>query len=241
MSDHRPWEHFLAGQIGGMAGVVAWQPFDTVKVPMQTTRSRKRYPRPITVGVRAGPQRGVLQAIGGLHARDGIKGFYRGVAYPLLATGCQKSLAFGSSATILNYLTQRRNEDLELSHRPHLVDLVCSGAGAGVANSLLVAPIDQLKIAQQICTRLNPKDFVSTAVLLLKNHNGRFSTSLYGAWPVTLVREIVGYSFYFTTYEVLNRGLQRAGVSQDNFAFKFLAGGVTGMLMWGKVLLCVRA
>ena len=37
------YQHFLAGQIGGMAGVATGQPFDTVKVLMQT--SQKKIPR----------------------------------------------------------------------------------------------------------------------------------------------------------------------------------------------------
>ena len=177
---HHPLDHFLAGQVGGTLGVLAGQPFDTLKVLMQT-KKRKRMARSISRIQREVPRRpswihksniitkrprytSVMNALLDVYASQGLRGFYRGVAYPILATGTQKSMAFGVSSFVLERLTRRRNKfqgenllqrrDTErrrrLRRRPHLIDLTMAGVAAGVTNTLFCTPVDQLKIAQQI-------------------------------------------------------------------------------------------
>ena len=125
--------------------------------------------------------------------------------------------------------------------RPHFADLLASGGAAGIVNTCFVTPIDQLKIAQQIHKgRVGAMGFISTASTLLRNHAGRPGSALFGAWRVTLLREICGYSIYFAIYELLTRAGMRlllpATAGADAalpLPAAFLTGGLTGTLMWG--------
>ena len=104
-----------------------------------------------------------------------------------------------------------------------------------------MTPIDQLKIAQQIHKgRVGALGFVSTASKLVCNHAGRVDAALFGAWRVTLLREICGYSLYFAIYEMLTRAGMQVFLlpSVDGtdatlpLPAAFLTGGLTGTLMW---------
>ena len=249
-------DSFVSGQIGGMCGVIAGQPFDTLKILMQTTKSKKiKIARTISGIVRQTPLRpswrhrelitltsntarykSISSAALDVYQREGLLGFYRGIAYPLLATGCQKGLAFGVSSFALDWLQQRREQHTESKSeqhtRPHLFDLTRAGIVAGISNTILCTPVDQLKIAQQI--RLpTPLSFAATATELVSNFNHRIIPSLFGAWKVTLLRECIGYGFYFSFYEILSRGILKVTNTNETKPWMhFIAGGLTGSSMW---------
>jgi solute carrier family 25 carnitine/acylcarnitine transporter 20/29 len=257
MTDHHPVDHFVAGQIGGMFGVIAGQPADTIKVLMQT-QTKNRITRSISRILLQVPLRpswrnrelisekktrytSISRAIFDLYSRDGFRGFYRGVGYPLLATGTQKALAFGVSSSVLELHRQRRRNSQRNSTkttkvtetpRPYLIDLISAGVAAGITNTILCTPVDQLKIAQQ--TRLpTPLSFIGTASSLIYNFENRILPSLYGAWRVTLLRECVGYGFYFSFYEVLTRNILRITQKKETTPLMhFCCGGLTGSTMW---------
>ena len=258
---HHPLDHFVAGQIGGMFGVLAGQPADTIKVLMQTQKKRK-IARSISRIDRRVPLRpswrhreliseklpqytSISRAILDVYSRDGLRGFYRGVGYPILATGTQKALAFGVSSSVIEFHRQRRaaaaalpttttttTTTTTIPPRPHLVDLISAGVAAGITNTVLCTPVDQLKIAQQ--TRLpTPLSFTRTASSLIHNFDHSLQHSLFGAWRVTLLRECVGYGFYFSFYEVLTRNvLSFTHREQSTPLMHFMCGGLTGSSMW---------
>jgi solute carrier family 25 carnitine/acylcarnitine transporter 20/29 len=251
---YHPIDHFIAGQIGGSFGVIAGQPADTIKVLMQTqkkhriarSKSRIIFNTPLRpswvhrelISEKKARYTSISRAIADLYARDGLRGFYRGVGYPLMATGAQKALAFGVSSSVLEWHRQRRSNyapppnSETPQERPHIADLVSAGVAAGITNTVLCCPVDQLKIAQQ--TRLpTPLSFAGTASSLIHNFDNRIATSLYGGWRVTLLRECVGYGFYFSFYEVLTRKvLSLTGQEKTTPLMHFCCGGLTGSTMW---------
>lgn len=83
---------FVAGSVGGAAGLVVAQPFDTVKSRLQSGD--------LPLG----------RTIIDLYSREGFYGFYRGFFFPLLTTGLNNSVFFGVYGSCMDWL--ERGKDL---------------------------------------------------------------------------------------------------------------------------------
>ena len=150
---------------------------------------------------------------------SGVRGLYRGMSSPLLLVGVQKSVAFGVFGTVCQHLQGSK-------HLPTLSETCIAGVAGGVANSLILTPIDQMKIAMQIQSYGNPAaagtaaasaasgevlhmgsakqpSMLATAGTILREQ-GLFR-GVYGNFRATLLREIPMYSIYYTLYGYLSR------------------------------------
>lgn len=145
---------------------------------------------------------------------SGVRGLYRGMSSPLLLVGVQKSVAFGVFGTVCQHLQGSK-------HLPSLFETCVAGVAGGVANSLILTPIDQMKIAMQIQSYGNPgavgaaasgelhlgsakqPSMLATAGTILREQ-GLFR-GVYGNFRATLLREIPMYSIYYTLYGYLSR------------------------------------
>ena len=72
------WCDFIAGWVGGSAGLVCGHPMDTVKVLQQ-----------------AGHSSGMFRVIKETAAQEGFRGFLKGMFYPVLTAGAINSIFFG--------------------------------------------------------------------------------------------------------------------------------------------------
>jgi len=223
---------FIAGTVGGMVGVAAGQPFDTIKVRMQTAGldlpswARKK----LRVDTVWGCVRRTFYA-------DGVRGFYRGMSSPMLGVSLQKSTAFGVYGFVKTSLQGRSAE-------PQLHHVALAGMCGGVANSTILTPVDQLKICLQVegqsATSGGPTTLRGAAKQIISGPaNAAEATwglslsgirAIYAALPATLLREIPGYSLYFTTYELLSRVRRHYDAT---WAIPFV-GGAAGVVMWGS-------
>lgn len=144
----------------------------------------------------------------------GVRGLYRGMSSPLLLVGCQKSVAFGVFGTVVQHL--QRDAPL-----PSLSQVCVASLAGGVANSLILTPVDQIKIAMQVQSYGQPVKNVTTEMLIngatinqqptmrdtartLIREQG-FKNGIYGNFRATLFREIPMYSIYYTLYSYLHR------------------------------------
>ena len=150
---------------------------------------------------------------------SGIRGLYRGMSTPLLLVGVQKSVAFGVFGTVAQHLQGSKP-------LPSLSDTCVAGVAGGMANSLILTPIDQIKIAMQIQSygaattagatagglegaaasliggSAQPS-MLNTAATIFKEQG--FYSGIYGNFRATLLREIPMYSVYYTLYSALHR------------------------------------
>ena len=72
------WWDFTAGWVGGSAGVMAGHPLDTVKVRQQALA-----------------RAGMLEVVRDTARKEGARGFFKGMMYPLLTAGAINSIFFG--------------------------------------------------------------------------------------------------------------------------------------------------
>jgi solute carrier family 25 (mitochondrial carnitine/acylcarnitine transporter), member 20/29 len=120
-------KELLAGSFGGIVQVLVGQPFDTVKVRLQTSAAYS----------------GVLDCASKTLRNEGLNGFYKGTLTPLLGIGACVSIQFAALESIKRAFGADK-KPLTLGQ------LYIAGAGSGLANSFLAGPIEHVRIRLQV-------------------------------------------------------------------------------------------
>lgn len=126
--DADTWRNFVAGWMGGCAGLLAGHPMDTIKVRQQALGKMS-----------------ALKGITSTFKYEGVRGFYKGMGFPLLAAGTLNSVFFGVYGNCVRRTT-------EGDQRPSLTNVFLCGCAAGVAQLSVACPVDLIKIKMQIQT-----------------------------------------------------------------------------------------
>ncbi|KAI4139794.1 MAG: hypothetical protein L6R39_006116 [Caloplaca ligustica] len=190
------------GSISGMLGKIIEQPFDTIKVRLQS----QPYPPVYT-----GPLDCFRQSL--LSPEGGLRSLYRGIQAPLVGAAIENSSLFFSyriAQDILQTLvpTLPRNKD-ELP----LKALAACGAMSGAVTSLLLTPIELIKCKMQypVTSSLsNPlvaqRGPISVIASVFRQHG------ILGFWRGQLgtsIRETGGTAAWFGSYEAALAALRR--------------------------------
>lgn len=220
------FRHFLCGSFAGMANLIVGHPIDLVKVRLQTEGKYGRFT-------------GAMDCIKQTLKNEGFAAFYKGLTPPMIGKGIVHSCVFG----IRNYALELCNQT-SLRERPILKEFIC-GALTGCAVTLVVTPIDQLKVALQV-------QYHSTRN---SNSNGQPGERLYtgpidcakkliaerGVWgglykftlPTMLEMSTLG--FYFANYTFALQQIQQWQSKEENKVSNatatFIAGGLAGLAM----------
>ncbi|KAF4126037.1 solute carrier family 25 (mitochondrial carnitine/acylcarnitine transporter), member 20/29 [Geosmithia morbida] len=211
----------FSGAVGGVAQVLVGQPFDIVKVRLQTTTQYSS----------------ALEAATSIYRKEGPTAFYKGTLTPLIGIGACVSVQFGAFHQARRWLEARNLASSpggsgSLSYWQYAQ----AGAFAGVANSFLSGPIEHIRIRLQSqphgAGRLydGPLDCVRK----LGAHDGVLS-GVYRGQVVTMWREAFAYGAWFTSFEwMMNQDARRNGVDRADLpAWKVaLWGGLAGEALW---------
>ena len=144
-----------------------------------------------TVKTRVQSKDKVIDAIKKKHLFSGIK-------YPIVLVPVEKAIVFGVC-----------NECKKYS-----IGSMTSGFIAGFASTLIVTPMEYLKINMQNGIQLNLRTL-------------KLSHAYSGIIP-TICRESPGYAVYFGTYDTLTKYYNNEMSMTKNFLF----GGITGLVSW---------
>ncbi|CAD7703906.1 unnamed protein product [Ostreobium quekettii] len=153
------FKDFLAGGIGGMAGVVAGQPLDTVRIRLQQ-RSNK--------------YAGTAQAWGSIVYKEGAKSLFKGMMYPLTTA------AFQTAVTFYSYGAAMRMMNPTSDGHPSYSDIFACGIVAGAVQTFAVTPVDVLKIRLQVQTAVPGQESYIGALKMARQIAQR--AGLQGAW-----------------------------------------------------------
>ncbi|CAM4686137.1 unnamed protein product [Leuciscus chuanchicus] len=206
---------FLAGSVGGACGVAVGFPLDTVKVRIQT---QKQFT-------------GVWQCVVMTVRKEGVHGFFKGMALPVTTISMTSSVVFGTYRNCLQCLAQLRGVG---AHNSKL-DIFLSGLAGGVAQISVMSPGDLVKVRLQCQTesKRSGKPRYSGPVhclLSIAKHEG--VSGLYrGALPLAF-RDGPSFATYFLTYNTLCSRLTPAGQREPKWSVVLLSGGVAGMAGW---------
>ncbi|KAI1869737.1 uncharacterized protein JN550_005718 [Neoarthrinium moseri] len=214
------WKDLFSGAAGGIAQVLLGQPFDIVKVRLQTSAE-------------ANSAIGAAKAI---WTKEGPLAFYKGTLTPLLGIGACVSVQFGGFGLAKRYFETQNAAGSR--GRPDLSYAQYYGAGAfaGVANTVLSCPIEHVRIRLQTqphgAARLyaGPVDCVRK----LSAHQGVLR-GVYRGSAVTVLREAQAYGVWFLSFEyMMNQHAARNRIERKDIPSYLVAfyGGLAGEALW---------
>ncbi|MCJ1414534.1 hypothetical protein MMC32_000861 [Xylographa parallela] len=216
----RTFKDLFAGAAGGIAQVLLGQPFDIVKVRLQTS---SQYPNALDCATK-------------IFKDEGAAAFYKGTLTPLIGIGACVSIQFGAFHWARRRFEASNTASSSLSPGLSYRQYYLSGAFAGVANSVISGPIEHVRIRLQTqphgAARLysGPIDCIRK----LSAHEGVLK-GLYRGEAVTILREAQAYGVWFLTFEYLmNADAARNGIERMEISSLKVAGygGLAGEALW---------
>jgi len=215
-----------AGTAGGIAQVLVGQPFDIVKVRMQTSPK--------------GTYTGMMHCAGGILKNEGPLAFYKGTLTPLLGIGVCVSIQFGVLEYAKRYFARQNIARGKGGESGLLLDgsqLVVAGVLAGVANGVVSGPVEHIRIRLQTQSATHPV-YKGPFDAMKKIYGGHGIAGIYKGQAVTLLREATGYGVYFLAYEkLIQREMVKKGIRRDQISpvNAVLYGAAAGYALWAVI------
>lgn len=217
---------FIAGANGGTACVLAGQPFDTVKVKMQT------FPSHFT---------NAFDCFKKTFQNERIRGLYAGTVPALVANIAENSILFlcyGRCQSVIQSI-------FKVPHPEQLTvfQKSCAGSIAAFFMSFALCPTELVKCklqAQHQLRQMSGKSGVKSigplglAAKIIKTE-GFFG--FYRGFSSTCAREVAGYFFFFGGYELSKYLLTPHGKKAEDLGPLKVAfsGGIAGACFWTSV------
>ncbi|KIJ50421.1 hypothetical protein M422DRAFT_65764 [Sphaerobolus stellatus SS14] len=215
-----------AGTAGGVLQVLVGQPFDIVKVRMQTAPP--------------GTYSGMVQCATGILKNEGPLAFYKGTLSPLMGIGVCVSIQFAVLESTKRYFAAqnvargRGGPDGKEFTAPQLVT---AGALAGVANGIVSGPVEHIRIRLQTQPAINPH-YAGPFDAVRKIAGAHGIAGIFKGQTATFAREAVGYGAYFWAYEKLMQWeMKRKGINRDQIPapMTVLFGAAAGYALWACI------
>jgi solute carrier family 25 carnitine/acylcarnitine transporter 20/29 len=200
-----------AGTVGGVAGIVAGHPLDTVKVRLQTADTSSR--------------RGVIPLMRHIAASEGVTGLYRGLLSPILSNAPINAVVFAVQGLVARGMKEKFDtEHLTASQQ------FFSGSCAGFVQTLFAAPSEHIKIQMQTAKGVSiPRSSIECGQFLYRQYGLK---GLFRGWEMCLARDVPAFGMYFFTYEITKHKMT-GGLSENETDLKLLlSGGIAGSTSW---------
>lgn len=214
----------FGGFVAGVTGTIIGYPLDTIKTRMQQVNSTK----------------GLFGTATNIMRIEGVSGFYKGVATPLLSLTILNTLNFAS----FNYFkASLSSASSSWSSLPPSLLYFVSGAMVGPLASTISTPEHMLKTQLQLdnsrSSPLYTRGAFRAAQSLIRSHS---LSVLYVGHTANTLREGVFLGVYFSSYELVKAD----AAVQDALGSKLavpVAGGLAGMAGWvvSYPLDCIKA
>ncbi|XP_034018494.1 solute carrier family 25 member 47-A isoform X1 [Thalassophryne amazonica] len=211
---------FVSGSLAGACGVAVGYPLDTVKVRIQT---QKQFT-------------GIWQCTASTFAKEGVRGFFKGMTLPLTTLTMTSSVLFGTYRNCLEHLRRLRGAGGGPNTK---FEVFLSGFAGGVAQILVMAPGDMIKVRLQCQTEskqggvgmLKARYHGPVHCLLCIIREEGLPGLYRGAFPLTL-KEGPSFATFFLTYALIRDWLKDTDKKSQKWSSVMLAGGLAGMAAW---------
>ncbi|XP_077444082.1 mitochondrial basic amino acids transporter-like [Stigmatopora argus] len=204
---------FVAGCIGGAAGVLVGHPFDTVKVRLQVQNVNKPM------------YRGTIHCFQSIIRQESLFGLYKGIGSPMMGLTFINAIVFGVQGNVMRRLGQDTPTNQFLA-----------GAAAGTIQCVICCPMELAKTRMQMQgtgeKKSSRKMYKNSVDCLVRIYRREGLWGINRGMVTTLIRETPAFGFYFLAYDVLTR---RLGCEpEDRFMIPKLlfAGGMAGIASW---------
>lgn len=196
---------FVAGCVGGCAGVVVGHPFDTIKVHLQTQNPKK----PI--------YHGTWHCFKTIIKNESVRGLYKGMSSPMGGVAFVNAIAFGVHANV-----QRHTYD------PQSLSSHClAGSIAGLVQSLVCSPMELVKTRLQLQTDMKTARHKGPISCLAHIYTQNGIRGVYQGLILTICRDVPGFGTYFVCYEFFMRQMAAPTVISC-----LIFGGMAGTFSW---------
>lgn len=197
------WKDFTAGYLGGIVNILAGQPFDIVKVRLQTSGG----------GSMVSVFKNVIKV-------EGMSALWKGSSFPLIFYGLCSSVMFPVKEKIGHLFKNNKDEKLKYWQ------LYVAGGMGGVAQGFISCPMEHIRIRMQIQTpTFSPyKNSLDCFLKIFKEHG---VAGVYKGFTLTMMREFFLYGAYFGVYDIVSQKLPGT-----NPVLLAIIGGLSGMTAW---------
>ncbi|KAG2221352.1 hypothetical protein INT45_012398 [Circinella minor] len=208
---------FLAGGFGGMAAVLVGQPFDLVKVRLQTSE---------------GIYKNTFDCFKQIIKSDGALGLYRGMATPLASITPIFAVSFFSYDLGKKMALAARSKDADPNAPMTLAETTFAGAFSAVPTTLVMAPSERIKVLMQIQGQGGEAKYKGPMDAVKQLYKEGGIRSIFRGTGATLLRDSPGSAAYFVAYELIKKSMTPKDGSDLQFSAVLFAGGMAGVAMW---------
>ena len=224
---------FGAGFVSGSASIFVGQPFDTIKVRLQTN------PR----------FNGPLECLRHTVRTEGALALFKGVTSPVLSQSAVNATIFGVYGSTLRALGHGAGGSGEgdgsggdagaasSPARAPLSAVFVAGSAAGLVQTVFVAPADLIKCKLQVQTASKAAAVYKGPVDVIRKvvrQNGPFG--IMRGWVATFWRETPSFGLYFVVYEAIVRQLTDPdSATGPSWIASAVAGAATGSITWASI------
>jgi len=209
---------FIAGCMGGFTQVIIGQPFDIVKVRLQTQKAGEvLYSSAIDC----------LKKI--VKNEGGPLGLWKGSLPPLLGVGAATSIQFGvneNTKALLQSITQQK--DLPMAY------LALCGALAGIANYFVSCPAEHIRIRMQSQGTMANPPYKSSMDCIQKISSKQGVKGMFKGGAPTMWREAIAYAIYFSVYDWCIKKIAPGKENPEVHKVAF-SGAFAGVCFWFAV------
>lgn len=199
-----------AGTIGGVAGIIAGHPLDTVKVRLQTSSSKTA---------------GLVRTVRHIVQHEGAAGLYKGLLSPVLSNAPINAVVFGVQGSVARSLKDAYGHE----KLPHTLNFI-TGASAGLVQTVFATPSEHVKIQLQVDQhRALEQTTIECGRRLYHNHGLK---GLFRGWETCILRDVPAFGIYFCTYEAMKAWLTGGDPDNETDARLLLSGGLAGSMSW---------
>lgn len=234
----QPWRSTILAYGASFVSTTVGFPLDTVKTRMQTHKQFNSY----------------FDCIVKTYAKEGIRGFFRGIWAPLISTSFSKSISvllFTASKPVCYSMLFSSSDSTTHPFIQNIPVCFLSGMIAGSGVSIFACPFEFTKIYAQI-VKLVQKSSVADIPITPGKVSSSLTTTqtirqivkhegvrgLYSGFKYHFLRDSLSSGIYFSIYETLkwaSNSVLNPG-SQETSQFSILlAGGASGMLCWALI------
>jgi hypothetical protein len=209
--DRATASELLSGGVGGAVGVFIGQPFDCIKVRLQSLGDTYS---------------GSFDCLAKTIRQEGVLGLYRGVLPPVLNSFLLNAIMFGG----YGHGQRVVQEYTSLSHTQRAF---WAGSWAGLLGVTALVPFDLVKCQMQVDRAGGRagqfKDGIHCARTIIAREGVQ---GLYRGVLVSAVRDSPPTGVYFVAFEHMEAKLPRWTPALAGDPATFLAGGVAGIVTW---------
>ena len=203
--------------IGSVFCCYTGQPFDTVKVRMQTN---------------PGVYSGIFRTVAKTSSEEGVRAFWKGAVPTAMGMALENAMAFGVNEALKRaFPDPNKGSGADSEARPDLSRPFMMGAITGCCSALVLLPSEVVKAKTQVAIGSTSSGDIAREMMRRQGVRSMFT-----GFEAQIMRDGPFYAFFFGSYDLLCYVFRTNVPSMPDELNFFLSGGFAGMLGWAAAM-----